>query len=207
MVTGGSRLDNVYRSVYSRPMDIKDRLLDEALLLFARRGVDSVGVQEIVEAAGVTKPTLYHHYGSKEGLVKAVVDRGFTVLHRALDGLGPYDRDLPWYLERQAAIWLEVVAFQPDWFRVELSLTFLPADNPASTLVRPGLLQVASRMEALFIEAAAQHGNMRGRHRLLAAGWLGTLNHWTGIHLGGWAEANADLVRAGTRQFLYGIFS
>lgn len=207
MVPASPRLDNVYRSVYIRPMDIKDRLLDEALVLFARRGVDSVGVQEIVEAAGVTKPTLYHHYGSKEGLVKALVDRGFGVLDRALDALGPYDRDLPRYLERLAGVWLEVVGYQPDWFRVQLSLTFLPADNPAAALVRPGLLRLSARLEALFTEAAVQHGNMRGRHRILAAGWMGTLNHWTGIQLGGWADANADLVRAGTRQFLYGIFS
>lgn len=188
-------------------MDPKERLLDEALSLFARRGVDAVGVQEIVDAAGVTKPTLYHHYGSKDGLIAAVVDRGFAVLNRALDTLGPYDRDLPWYLERQAGLWIDTVRVQPDWFRVQLSLTFLPAENRSSTPVRVGTLALQRRMEALFEEAAQQHGNMRGRHRLLAAGWLGALNHWTGIELGGWAEPDQAFLRAGTRQFLYGIFS
>lgn len=188
-------------------MDPKERLLDEALRLFARRGVDAVGVQEIVDAAEVTKPTLYHHYGNKEGLVSALVERGFGVLNRALDGLGPYDRDLPWYLERQANLWIEVVRLQPDWFRLQLSLTFLPGENRAAAPVRPGTLALQRRMEALFEEAGQQHGNMRGRHRLLAAGWLGTLNHWTGIVLGGWAETDEAFVRAGTRQFLYGIFS
>jgi TetR/AcrR family transcriptional regulator len=188
-------------------MDTKERLLDEALRLFARRGVDAVGVQEVVDAAGVTKPSLYHHFGSKDGLVQALVDRGFATLNRALDALGPYDRDLPWYLERQAGIWIDTVRFQPDWFRVELSLTFLSDDNPAAALVRPGVTGLQTRMESLFTEAGAQHGNMRGRHRLLAAGWIGALNHWTGIHLGGWAEPDEAFLRAGTRQFLYGIFS
>lgn len=188
-------------------MDNKDRLLDEALSLFARRGVDAVGVQEVVDAAGVTKPSLYHHFGSKEGLITALVDRGFGHLNRTLDRLGPYDRDLPWYLERQAGLWIESVGTQPDWFRLQLSLTFLPVENPASAAVRPGVRALQGRMEALFEEAAAQHGNMRGRHRLLAAGWLGTLNHWTGIALGGWAEPDPAFVRAGTRQYLYGIFS
>ena len=31
-------------------------------------------MREICEAAGITKPTLYHHYGSKEGVYRALVD-------------------------------------------------------------------------------------------------------------------------------------
>lgn len=188
-------------------MDTKERLLDEALALFARRGVDAVGIQEIVEAAEVTKPTLYHHFGSKEGLVKALADRGFARLHRALDELGPYDRDLPWYLERQARLWIGVVDAQPGWFRFQLSLTFLPEENPASALVRPGHRQLLDRFEALFTQASEQHGNMRGRQALLAFGWMGALNHWTGLQLSGGPRADESLIHAGTRQFLYGIFS
>src|SRR6185369_14684202 len=130
-------------------MDNQDRLLEEALRLFALRGVDAVGVQEIVDASGVTKPTLYHHFGSKDGLVKALLDRGFGNLNRTLDALGPYDRDLPRYLEHQAGLWLDSVKFQPNWFRLELALTFLPADNGAAALVRPGVAVLQTRIEAL----------------------------------------------------------
>jgi len=207
MVPGPWSVDNLYRSVYCHGMDAKERLLDEALVLFAHRGVDSVGVQEIVDASGVTKPTLYHHFGNKEGLIQAIVNRGFSHLERTLDALGPYDRDLPLFLERQASVWFETVRVQPDWFRVELSLSFLPAENPSAALVRPGIARLQARVEALFEEASLQHGNMRGRHRLLATGWVGSLNHWTGVALGGWAETDEAFLRAGTRQFLYGIFS
>ncbi len=41
--------------------DTRARILCHALQLFASRGYDATGVQEIVEAAGVTKPTLYHY--------------------------------------------------------------------------------------------------------------------------------------------------
>jgi len=47
--------------------DISDRLLDTALDLFSRRGYEGTGVQQIVTTAGVTKPTLYHYFGSKIG--------------------------------------------------------------------------------------------------------------------------------------------
>ena len=188
-------------------MDTKEKLLDEALRLFGHRGVDAVGVQEVVDAAGVTKPTLYHYFGSKEGLVQALLDRGFGVLDRALDELGDYDRDLPKYLERQAGVWISVVKTQPDWFRLELSLTFLSSENPTAALVRQVVEALEHRMEDLFLQAAGQYGNMKGRHQLLATGWIGTLNHWTGVYLGDWAQPDESFLHAGTRQFLYGIFS
>jgi AcrR family transcriptional regulator len=46
--------------------DNRQILLQTALSLFARRGFSSVGVQEIVTAAGLSKPTLYHYFGHKQ---------------------------------------------------------------------------------------------------------------------------------------------
>ncbi len=51
-----------------------DRILLKALALFSDRGYDATSVREICEAAGVTKPTLYHFYGSKEGVYRALVE-------------------------------------------------------------------------------------------------------------------------------------
>lgn len=44
-----------------------------AARLFAERGYEATSVREIVEAAGVAKPTLYYYFGSKEGLAKALI--------------------------------------------------------------------------------------------------------------------------------------
>lgn len=43
-----------------------------ASLLFAERGFAAVGLDEVAAAAGVTRGAVYHHYGSKEGLFRAV---------------------------------------------------------------------------------------------------------------------------------------
>jgi AcrR family transcriptional regulator len=51
-----------------------DRILLKALALFSDRGYDATSVREICEAAGVTKPTLYHFYGSKEGVYRTLVE-------------------------------------------------------------------------------------------------------------------------------------
>jgi AcrR family transcriptional regulator len=52
----------------------RDRLIEAATRLFCRYGVNSVGVDEIVAAAGTAKTTLYRSFGSKDGLVEAVLD-------------------------------------------------------------------------------------------------------------------------------------
>jgi AcrR family transcriptional regulator len=44
-----------------------------AARLFAQRGYDATSVREIVEAAGVAKPTLYYYFRSKEGLAQALL--------------------------------------------------------------------------------------------------------------------------------------
>ncbi|HET9315049.1 MAG TPA: TetR/AcrR family transcriptional regulator [Vicinamibacteria bacterium] len=48
--------------------------MQSALALFSSQGYDATSVREICEAAGITKPTLYHFYGSKEGVYRALVD-------------------------------------------------------------------------------------------------------------------------------------
>ena len=56
------------------PAAPRQRLIEAATRLFCRYGVNSVGVDAIVEAAGTAKTTLYKVFGSKEGLVEAVLD-------------------------------------------------------------------------------------------------------------------------------------
>jgi AcrR family transcriptional regulator len=51
------------------------QLVDIAESVFGERGVASSSMEEIAERAGVTKPVLYDHFGSKDGLLAAVVLR------------------------------------------------------------------------------------------------------------------------------------
>jgi len=56
---------------------VKERLLRVATRLFARHGFEGTSVQDIVDAAGVTKGAMYHYYGSKDDLL-------FEVYHQLL---------------------------------------------------------------------------------------------------------------------------
>ena len=52
----------------------RERILDAAYELFSRRGIQAVGVNEVIEHAGVATATLYRHFPSKDKLVLAFLD-------------------------------------------------------------------------------------------------------------------------------------
>ena len=56
---------------------VHDRLLVAAGELFYAGGITATGVDSVVRAAGVTKPTLYAHFPSKAALVTATLERRY----------------------------------------------------------------------------------------------------------------------------------
>jgi AcrR family transcriptional regulator len=57
--------------------DTRRALIDAAAEVIARRGVEAASTREIYVRAGVKAPTLYHHFGDKQGLLDAVVTDAF----------------------------------------------------------------------------------------------------------------------------------
>jgi AcrR family transcriptional regulator len=55
----------------AKPASARERLLDAANALFYEEGVHSVGVDRVIERAGVAKATLYTVFGNKDGLIRA----------------------------------------------------------------------------------------------------------------------------------------
>ncbi|EWY39377.1 TetR family transcriptional regulator [Skermanella stibiiresistens SB22] len=74
-----------------------DRLLTTATRLFSRHGINATGIDKILAEAGVAKMTLYNQFGSKEGLVFAVLEREGEAWRQwfqtAVDGLPGSPRD------------------------------------------------------------------------------------------------------------------
>jgi AcrR family transcriptional regulator len=59
-------------------MTVRTRILQAASDLLAQSADVDASTRAICDAAGVTPPTLYHHFGDKEGLLAAVVDFGWA---------------------------------------------------------------------------------------------------------------------------------
>src|SRR5215471_15513638 len=56
-------------------MGPKTRILDATMLVFRRHGFRRSSIEQVAEAAGLTRQALYHHFESKEALFRAVIER------------------------------------------------------------------------------------------------------------------------------------
>ncbi len=63
---------------------VRHRLMSAATDLFNQKGYAGTSVREIVEEAGVTKPVLYYHFGSKEGIYLALFEETFAAFMDSL---------------------------------------------------------------------------------------------------------------------------
>ncbi len=188
-------------------LEPRSRLLCCALHLFAEHGYDAVGVQRVVEAAGVTKPTLYHHFGNKLGLLEALLQTHFDPLNERLQRAAAYHRDLPQTLEQFSSTYITLSLNEPDFSRLRLTLWFAPPGSEAFRAVAPWLERQEKLVAELFEQASQDHGNMRSRQLTLASSFLGTLNTYVGLSLNGYLNLNDETRHQMLRQYMYGIFS
>jgi AcrR family transcriptional regulator len=97
-----------------------------AARLFATQGYDATSVRTIVEAAGVTKPTLYYHFGSKEGLAHALLTVPMAGLVAALRAVLKEGGDPVVTLERTFETHFAFCREDPDRLRFLYALGFGP---------------------------------------------------------------------------------
>jgi AcrR family transcriptional regulator len=122
----------------------RDKILDCAQELFARRGFAGIGLAEVAEHVGLSKSSLFHHFSSKAQLYAAVVgrilDRIETEIMRSLaQGGSPEAR-----LERWIDVVIDLMAGNPTYARLLLRSLFedddltgaLPEERAADATLR-----------------------------------------------------------------------
>ena len=63
---------------------VRTRLLHAAVRVFDRKGYAAASVREVAEMAGVTKPAVYYHFGSKEGLLISILQQAEAEVARTI---------------------------------------------------------------------------------------------------------------------------
>ncbi|MBP2323618.1 AcrR family transcriptional regulator [Kibdelosporangium banguiense] len=91
------------RRPVSAASGVDERLLAEATRLFAKRGFDRTSVQDIVEAAGVTKGAMYHYFGSKDDLLHEIYGRVLREQTARLEKFAASEAPAPRRLKAAAA--------------------------------------------------------------------------------------------------------
>jgi AcrR family transcriptional regulator len=151
----GQPLNRIRSAMTTTP---RERLLDAATDLFCRLGVNSVGVDAIVDLAGTAKTTLYKTFGSKEALVEAVLEREGKIWREwFLGGLNKGDASARERLDR-------IVPLLHEWFAQEkfYGCPFINAvaehdksDDRMRKIALAHKSVVLARVEELLVEAQA----------------------------------------------------
>lgn len=188
-------------------MENRQKLLEGALELFSSRGYDAVGVQEIADYGNVQKPTLYHYFGSKSGLLQTLLRENLTPFFDDVGKAAAYDHDLVMSLRRIVQTYFNFANDHIGLYRLMLALWFAPPTSEPFKIVSVFNQRQQEILEKLFLAASLDHGNMKGRHKAYAATFLGMINTYIALGINGYADLDQTLVQNAVHQFMHGIFS
>jgi AcrR family transcriptional regulator len=114
--------------------EVREKILETACTLFYRHGVRAVGIDLVIEKAGVAKTSLYRHFRTKDDLIAAFLTREDADFWRMWDRVaalhvgnaaGELDAQLEWIAERVA---------RPNYRgcpQINVAAEFPEADHPA----------------------------------------------------------------------------
>lgn len=188
-------------------MDNRTKIQETALELFSARGYDAVGIQEIVKSSGVGKPTMYHYFGNKEGLLEAILKKYSKEFYERLKRAVNYEGDITLTLTNLAKVYFHFAREQKLFYRMQLSMVYAPAESVTYRLIFPHVGRQYKLLEELFVAAAEQHGNMKGRHKRYAVAFIGMVNTYITLLYMNQLELDDELIYSVVHQFMHGIFS
>jgi AcrR family transcriptional regulator len=136
----------------------RDRILDVALASFGTRGYEAASLDALAAELGLTKQTILHHFGTKEGLLDAVIDRSAAelaiALEQALAGAGRgFDR-----VDALVRAVFRLAARRPELLGLLREVSRL--GPPAAGRLTESLDPFVARARA-FLEAEMARGAMR----------------------------------------------
>ncbi len=184
--------------------ETRETILNKALKLFSQRGYESVGVQEVALAAAVSKPTLYHYFKSKSGLLATLLEERFMPLLVKMENLqlvGDLHRDL----EQCAGCMFDFAVNTSESYRLFLCLMFSSPESEQFRLALTSARRQHLAVERVIRNAPFLHGEWRDRLSLYAATFQGLVHNYITLFLQGYMPLDDQAAHRVAGQFLYGV--
>lgn len=170
------------------------QLIEAGSRLFAEHAYEEISMRRIAQAAGISKPLLYHYFPSKIELFKAALADQAAELHSVIQpsGEGPPLQQLTDILDAYLA-WIE--ANSQAWLKLMRSAATLPEASELIEGFRRGTLEQ-------ILGALTEDGVPRPALRTALQGWLGYVDG----AIVDWVSAGGDLNRAQVRDLIVAAF-
>lgn len=189
--------------------DNKQTIISGALELFSKKGFDGTSTAEICERAGVTKPTMYHYFGSKEGLLDDILLIHYKSFLDNLSMAATLPEDIPLTFFRLAKVYFDNALRDEPFFRFRAGLTLRNGEDTAYISSKKYIEQEGKIITDFFYTASQHIGNIRGKETLCTISFIGTINATISAYLqtGDETLVSDDTIYRLRQQFLYGIYS
>jgi len=188
-------------------MSTKEEMLKQSLILFNTYGYENVGIQKIIDAVGVKKPTLYHYFGSKNGLLKYLLDENFSKMKKVLTEKASYKGHLLNTLEETVKVHFEFVKESKEFYSLFLNVLSASAKSEIYQTAKSNIDWFYDNLTQIFIDAVPEHGNLKGKERQLAITFYGMVHSYIQMYLHDEISLDGDIYFLVTKQFMYGIFT
>jgi TetR/AcrR family transcriptional repressor of mexJK operon len=146
-----------------------DKIVQAALAVFLNVGFERANLEKIAAQAGVTKPTVYSHFGSKIGLLQAVAEQqarqALTQFSPSLKSTGDVRRDLTGFAKSFLINTLHPEAIRMHRFAMVEAMTHPELVAP---LLNAGPQKLAEVLQK-FLEAETKARRLCCKNPLLAA--------------------------------------
>ena len=187
--------------------ETRERLIAIALDRFSRQGYEAAGIQEIVDSAGITKPSLYYYFGSKQGLLEAIVAEYGDRLAAIFESAAEYHHDLVMNLR---VIFDQTAGFageNPEFFRLAVNLFFAAPETVSYNAGNDLRRRLTATLAGLFKAASKDHGNMKGRELVYGETFFLLVQSCALLSLNGELNLTEHTRYRIIHQYMHGIFS
>lgn len=156
----------------------RDEILEAAVHLFNQNGYHATSMQDIARAINIKKPSLYHHFDSKEAILLAILQTGMNRLIEKVEAIVHSDQDCAHKLRAAIHAHAETIASH-----LEGAAVFLREDRGLGDGYMQQYVSMRDHFERLF-RAIVQQGIERGEFRnidvaITVHGLLGMVNWMT----------------------------
>ncbi len=153
----------------------KNHIFEVSLGLFSEKGFESVGVQEIVDKSGITKPTLYYYFKSKNGLLESIVQKKEAEHICILENAAVYEHDFFNSLLKILKAEIDFAQKNENYFSLRINLLNSPKQSDSFRIFFPFAEKLENLMLTFFRLSANEFGNMRGKEELYSTLFLANI--------------------------------